>query len=81
MRFRLYAAQTCWVLVPEFLEPPVETEIYAPLEFRGYIDHLDADWEELGHIYHSLRRNFFAVVPHDVVGRLWPRGIPASSPV
>lgn len=80
MRLRLYAGRSCWVLVPEFLPPPAEAAIYAPLEFRGFIEDIDGDREELEHLRHALRRSNFAVVPHDVVERLWPGGVPVARP-
>lgn len=65
MKLRLYAGQTCWILTPDFLLPPVTASRYQPLVFRGFVeeDDLGFDAEALAELRDAIDASYYAMIP------------------
>ena len=76
MKLGVYAGQTCFIVVPDFLLPPSATALYAPLIFSGFVDERAVRTTDISSILNSIDTCFYAIVEETIV-RAGPLSITA----
>ena len=76
MKLGVYAGQTCFIVVPDFLLPPSATALYAPLVFSGFVDERAVRGKDIANILDSIDACFYAIVEETVV-QAWPLSMTA----
>ena len=71
MKLSVYAGQACFIIVPDFLQPPAATSLYAPLRHIGYVDDRALCEEQIRTINQAITDSFYAIVGPNVVEAWW----------